>query len=224
MSDSSLIVMDLDGTLVDSAPDLIYATQRMLEELGRDPVEGEQIRAWVGNGVNVLVKRALTGSMQTEESPAGYNQAYRIFADLYAANLSQLSRVYPGVIEGLEALREQAFKLACMTNKHSRFTGSLLEQIGLAHYFQSVVCGDTYAERKPHPLPLLKTAEQFNIIPSRSVMVGDSKNDVQAGKAAGFLSVCVPYGYRIAGPIEELGADYVIDSLAELPSLLARVL
>ncbi len=222
MTRSRLIVIDLDGTLVDSAPDLVYATQKMLEQLGRESASAEQIRDWVGNGVNMLVKRALTGMKDPHENPSGFDSAYGIFAELYAANLSERSRLYPGVMEGLEELRKNAFVLACITNKHSRFAGNLLEKIGLARYFRSVVCGDTYEQRKPHPMPLLKTAEQFNIDPCRAVMVGDSTNDVKAARAAGFLSVCVPYGYRGQSSIEELGADHVIETIAELPALLLQ--
>lgn len=223
MTAPALVVIDLDGTLVDSAPDLMYATQRMLAQLDKPPVAADAIRAWIGNGVNMLVKRALTGKLEPAENPPGFEEAYRIFADIYADNLSKHSRLYPGVLEGLEKLRKQAFRLACLTNKHSRFTASLLEKLGVAEYFDAVVSGDTYAERKPHPLPLLKTAERFNIPPERSMMVGDSSNDVRAAKAAGFVSVVVPYGYRAEGPIEELGADHVIGSLAELPDLFLRV-
>ncbi len=221
MNRPQLIVIDLDGTLVDSAPDLTFAAQKMLEQLGRAPVTPEQIQDWVGNGVNVLVKRALTGEMDPGEEVSGFDQAYRIFADIYAANLSERSRVYPGVFEGLDALRHQDYLLACITNKHSSFTGSLLEKLGLAGYFRAVASGNTYEQRKPHPLPLLKTAERFNIDPGRAVMVGDSMNDVKAARAAGFRSVCVPYGYRGQTRVEELGADHVVGSLAELPALFA---
>ncbi|MGR9107433.1 MAG: phosphoglycolate phosphatase [Gammaproteobacteria bacterium] len=223
MSRAQLIVIDLDGTLVDSAPDLIDAVKSMLTRLGRAPLEFEddQIRNWIGNGIQMLVKRALTGGVDSNEDPPGFAHAYQIFSELYAANLSQHSRLYPGVVEGLEEMRQAGFVLACITNKHSRFTGSLLEKMGLAEYFREVVSGDTYAERKPHPLPLLKTAERFNINPCDSVMVGDSLNDVQAARSAGFVSVCVPYGYRGRYSVEELGADHVVESLAELPALFA---
>ncbi|MGH8551261.1 MAG: phosphoglycolate phosphatase [Methylococcales bacterium] len=221
MSRPQLIVIDLDGTLVDSAPDLVFAAQQMLEQLGREPVGAEQIRDWVGNGVNMLVKRVLAGKMDPDEKINGFDRAYRIFSDLYAANLSERSRLYPGVLEGLEELRREGFLLACITNKHSRFTGRLLEKVGLSGYFQAVVCGDTYEERKPHPLPLLKTAERFNIEARNAVMVGDSINDIRAARAAGFVSVCVPYGYKGRYTIEEIGADHVVESLAELPALFA---
>jgi phosphoglycolate phosphatase len=216
-----LIVIDLDGTLVDSAPDLAFAAQKMLEHLGMEPVTPEQIEDWVGNGVGMLVKRVLTGNRSPGEEVEGFDQAYRIFADIYAANLSERSRVYPGVFEGLDELWRQNYLLACITNKHSRFTGNLLEKLGLSRYFQAVASGDTYEQRKPHPLPLLKTAERFNIDPGRAVMVGDSMNDVKAARAAGFLSVCVPYGYRGQSRVDELGADHVVETLAELPALFA---
>ncbi|MCI0667724.1 MAG: phosphoglycolate phosphatase [Methylococcaceae bacterium] len=224
MARPRLVVIDLDGTLIDSAPDLIFAAQKMLEQLGQEPVGAEEIRNWIGNGVTMLVKRVLTRKIEPDEPVNGFDRAQQIFSDLYAANLSERSRLYPGVQEGLEELRREGFLLACITNKHSRFTGRLLEQIGLAGYFRSVVCGDTYEERKPHPMPLLKTAERFNIEPCEAVMVGDSINDVRAARAAGFLSVCVPYGYVGSYTVEELGADHVIESIAELPALLATAI
>lgn len=218
-----LIVIDLDGTLVDSVPDLAYAVGKMLEQLGREPVSGDQIRNWVGNGVNMLVKRVLAGKMNPEEQPVGFDQAYPVFSDIYAQNISQRSQLYPGVLDGLDRLTDEGFMLACITNKHSRFTHTLLEKIGLAGYFQSIACGDTYLERKPHPMPLLKTAERFNIDPCNALMVGDSMNDVRAARAAGFGCVCVSYGYSGQYTTEELKADYVVESLAQLPALLAAV-
>lgn len=214
-----LVVIDLDGTLIDSVPDLSYAVEKMLEQLDLESVDSDLIRTWVGNGVNMLVKRALTRKMDPEDNPDGFDQAYALFSDIYERNLSQRSRLYPGVNEGLQQLIDEGFILACITNKHSRFTHTLLEKIGLSGYFHSVVCGDTYKERKPHPMPLLKTAEQFNIAPSNAVMVGDSMNDIKAAKAAGFKSVCVPYGYIGNYTVEELQADHVIESLIELPEL-----
>lgn len=221
MTRPQLVVIDLDGTLIDSAPDLIFAVQQTLRELGLRPLDDGLIRNWIGNGVNMLVKRVLAGKQEPDETPPDFDRAYQIFSDLYAANLSERSRLYPGVLEGLEALRREGFLLACITNKHSRFTGQLLEKTDLSKYFRWVVCGDTYAERKPHPMPLLKTAERFNIDPHDAVMVGDSMNDVRAARAAGFVSVCVPYGYLGRYTVEELGADHVVESIAELPRLWA---
>jgi phosphoglycolate phosphatase len=212
-------MIDLDGTLVDSAPDMAFAVERMLERLGRNPVSPEKIRSWIGNGVSQLVQRALTGETNLQSQPEQFEQAYQVFSEVYEAHLSERSALYPGVVNGLEKLREEGMILACITNKHSRFTATLLERIGLARYFQSVACGDTYQQRKPHPMPLLKTAEQFNIAPRNAVMVGDSLNDIQAAKAAGFRSVCVPYGYIGDYTVDQLGADHVVESLADLPDL-----
>ena len=220
MSRTELVMIDLDGTLVDSAPEMVFAVERMLERLGRNPVSPEKIRSWIGNGVSKLVQRALTAEMNPQSQPEEFEQAYQVFSEVYEAHLSERSALYPGVVNGLEKLREDGMILACITNKHSRFTATLLERIGLARYFQSVACGDTYQRRKPHPMPLLKTAEQFNIAPRNAVMVGDSFNDIQAAKAAGFRSVCVPYGYIGDYTVDQLGADHVVESLADLPDLL----
>lgn len=216
-----LIVMDLDGTLIDSAPDLGYAIEKMLAALDKPAVSSRQVRDWIGNGMNMLVKRALTGKKNPEEHPEGFEHALQIFSDIYAQNISERGSLYPGVIEGLRQLQSDGFKLACLTNKHSKFTHRLLEKTGLSGFFDHIVCGDTYEQRKPHPLPLLKTAERFNVDPARSVMVGDSINDISAAKAAGFRAVCVPYGYMGDYTVDELAADHVVDSLAELPALFA---
>ena len=217
-----LIALDLDGTLVDSAPDLAYAVEQMLMRLEKPVVSHDQVRGWIGNGVNMLVKRALTGRMDAEEDPDGFDRALRVFSDIYEQNISDRGTLYPGVLDGLRQLKSDGFVLACLTNKHSRFTHSLLDKTGLSDFFELVVCGDTFEQRKPHPMPLLKTAERFNADPTASVMVGDSINDIEAARAAGFKAVCVPYGYMGGYSVDELAADHVVNSLTELPALFAQ--
>jgi phosphoglycolate phosphatase len=211
-----LMVFDLDGTLVDSAPDLAYSVDALLEKLNRPPAGIDNVRRWIGNGVPMLVKRALTGAMWPDGDPGGFREALPLFMALYAANVCQRSRLFDGVLEGLKAIRAGGYRTACLTNKQSRFTLPLLAQLGISDYFDYIGCGDQFDKHKPDPYPLLKTAERFSVAPEQCLMVGDSENDVQAARAAGFGIVCVPYGYRSCERVEDLRADGVIPTLAEL--------
>lgn len=218
MGKPDLIVFDLDGTLVDSAPDLAYSVDAMLIQLGRPAAGLEQVRGWIGNGVPMLVQRALTGEMWPAGEPEGFSEALVIFMEIYAANVCERSSLFDGVLDGLRGLKACDCRTACVTNKHSRFTMPLLDQLGVSGYLDFVGCGDQFEKHKPDPLPLLKTAEHFGASPERCIMVGDSANDVQAARAAGFGIFCVPYGYHRCARAEDLGADAMIGSLAELPA------
>jgi len=217
-----LIVFDLDGTLVDSAPDLAFCADSLLVSLGRAPAGEEGVRSWIGNGVPMLVRRALTGEMWPEEEPAGFDQALQRFLTLYGENVCERSRLYPGAVDGLRALSAQGYRLACLTNKRSDFTMPLLEKLGVASWLDYVGCGDQFEHPKPHPESLLKTAERFAVRPAQCLMVGDSENDVEAARAAGYGLVCVSYGYHHCERPEDLDADALIDSIAELPALLRK--
>ena len=217
-----LIVIDLDGTLVDSAPDLAFSIDRMLESLGL-PARGEdRVRLWVGNGAERLVQRALTGSMDGLPDAALFERAFPIFMEVYARNTSGRSRLYPGVLEGLGQLVAAGYHLACVTNKPERFTRPLLEALGLVSYFGVVVAGDTLPRKKPDPLPLQHAAGHFGASAPQSLMVGDSVSDVRAARAAGWDVVCVSYGYNHGTDIRAAGPDAVIDTLTQLPGLLAE--
>jgi phosphoglycolate phosphatase len=216
-----LLAFDLDGTLVDSAPDLAYCVDAMLERLGRKPAGEAQARAWIGNGVEMLIKRALTFELWPQETPEGFSEALACFMAFYADNLCERSRLYPGVREGLAALKAQGYKLACLTNKNSEFTLPLLEKLKIAQWFDYIGCGDQCEHRKPHPELLLKAAEALGVKPWQCILTGDSENDMEAGRAAGYACIAVPYGYRRCAHAEDLGADAVIESIADLPRLLA---
>ncbi len=220
MKRPEMVLIDLDGTLVDSVPDLTFCVDEMMQKLGL-PVRGEaRVRTWVGNGVERLVRRALTDSLDGEPDEELFQRAYPIFLRLYAENTSGRSRLYPGVREGLDYLRGAGFKLGCVTNKAEQFTLPLLADMGIRDYFAIVVSGDTLAEKKPHPLPLLHAAKFFGVEPANALMLGDSMSDVKAARAAGFNVVCMSYGYNHGIDIREANPDAVLDSMAELGTLL----
>jgi len=215
-----LILIDVDGTLVDSVPDLAYCVDSMMRELGM-PVHGEnKVREWVGNGVERLVRRALIGELEGEPDEDLFRKAYPLFLDCYAANTSARSCLYPGIRAGLDLLHSRDYVLGSVTNKATQFTVPLLKDLGVYEDFAVVVAGDTLDKKKPDPEPLLYAAERMGVHPSDCLMVGDSISDVKAARAAGFQVVCVPYGYNHGNDIRDANPDAVIDSLVQLDTLL----
>jgi len=222
MKKPQLILIDLDGTLVDSVPDLAFCVDAMLKGLGR-PARGEQqVRDWVGNGVERLVRRSLSGTLDGEPDEALFRQAYPAFLELYASNTSQRSRLYPGVREGIDYLKSAGYALGCVTNKAARFSEPLLKDLGIHENFGILISGDTLARKKPDPMPLLHAASHFGVEPGNAMMVGDSVSDVKAARAAGFQIVCMNYGYNHGMDIREADPDSVIGSLADLKGLLEQ--
>jgi phosphoglycolate phosphatase len=215
-----MILIDVDGTLVDSVPDLAYCVDEMMKRLGR-PVHGEQrVRNWVGNGVERLVRRALIGELDGEPEDAEFTQAYPIFLALYADNTSKRSLLYPGIREGLEYLKASSYRLGCVTNKAAQFTLPLLRDLGILDDFELVVSGDSLPKKKPDPMPLLHAAAHFGVLPTQALMIGDSQSDVKAARAAGFQIVCMSYGYNHGEDIRDYNPDAVIDSLIEIKRLI----
>lgn len=215
-----MILIDVDGTLVDSVPDLTFCVDEMMKALGR-PVHGEaRVRNWVGNGVERLVRRALIGQLDGEPSDADFEKAYPIFLDLYAENTSKRSCLYPGIREGLDYLKAMGYKLGCVTNKAAQFTLPLLRDLGVASDFSIIVSGDTLPQKKPDPAPLLHAAKFFGVDPAQALMVGDSVSDVKAARAAGFQIVCMSYGYNHGEDIRKSHPDAVLDALTEIRPLL----
>lgn len=211
-----MILIDVDGTLVDSVPDLAFCVDEMMQQLGREPWGETRVRDWVGNGVERLVSRALTGKLEGEPADDEFEKAYPIFLDLYADNTSKRSLLYPGVREGLDYLKAAGYALGCVTNKAAQFTIPLLKDLGVYDDFSIVVSGDTLEHKKPHPAPLLHAAEFFKVDPANALMVGDSVSDVKAARAAGFSVACVPYGYNHGEDIRVAKPDLVIESIAAL--------
>ncbi len=215
----SMVLIDVDGTLVDSVPDIAWCADEMLKQVGI-PARGEgRVRHWVGNGVERLVQRALTDSLDGDPDRELFEKAFPIFSELYAENSSRRSVLYPGVREGLVWLESQPLRIGCVTNKAERYTLPILADLGIADHFEIVVSGDTLQVKKPDPGPLLHVADFFGVDPEQSLMIGDSMSDVKASRAAGFSIVCMSYGYNHGEDIRDYNPDSVIDSMAELPSL-----
>jgi len=217
----SAIVIDLDGTLLDTAPELCLAANRMLRDMDYAPVSQELLASYIGNGISWLVKRALTGDMHATPDAALFEHALPIFEKHYTALLLQ-SKTFDGVIEGLDAMKAAGFRLGCITNKVARYTEPLLKGIGLAKYFEIVLSGDTLPEKKPHPLPLLHAAKFFGVPIEKLLLIGDSLNDTVAARAAGCPVFCVPYGYNHGEPVELLDLDAVIANLPAAMPLMKR--
>ncbi len=217
-----MILIDVDGTLVDSVPDLAFCVDEMMRKIGREPWGETRVRDWVGNGVERLVRRALIGALDGEPTDEEFEQAYPIFLDLYAENTSKRSLLYPGVREGLDYLKAAGYALGCVTNKAAQFTIPLLKDLGVYDDFSIVISGDTLEHKKPHPAPLLHAAEFFKVEPANALMVGDSISDVKAARAAGFTIACVPYGYNHGEDIRVASPDLVIENIAALRNALEQ--
>lgn len=217
-----MVLIDVDGTLVDSVPDLAFCVDAMMQQLGM-PVRGEAaVRQWVGNGVPRLVERALTNDLDGYPDAELLARAMPIFMALYAENTSKRSRLYDGVLEGLDFLQRCSdLKLGCVTNKAEQFTLPLLTDLGIVDRFEIIISGDSLPEKKPHPMPLLHAAAKLGVKPEDSVMIGDSKSDVKAARSAGFQIICMTYGYNHGEDIRHYSPDAVIDSMKELANLIS---
>lgn len=216
------VMIDLDGTLLDTAADLAAAANSMLRELGKSELPLETIQSYIGKGVQKLVKRALTGSFDEEPNVELFERAMPIYEREYAKTLYVNTRPYPGVLDGLNILREAGFHLACVTNKAEVFTLPLLRAAGLAEYFELTLSGDSLPRKKPDPMPLLHACTHFAILPSEMLLIGDSLNDAEAARAAGCHIFCVPYGYNEGRDVRELDCDAVVLSILDAARLIRK--
>jgi phosphoglycolate phosphatase len=212
------IVWDLDGTLVDSAPDLASALNTVLDMRGFFTLSINEVRAMIGNGVPKLVERGFN-AVGVRPDQAQLDELIAMFVKEYKACATDNTRPYPGVVEALQAIHAMNVPMGVCTNKPEAFTRQILEGLGLAKYFSNVVGGDTTSTRKPDPQPVLTCLRGLVAEPASSLMIGDSVHDVHAAHAAGVVVGVVPWGYRSA-PVEELGADFVIQDLTALPGLI----
>ena len=208
------VLIDLDGTLLETGPDIVAAANRMLAELGRPELAEARASEFIGKGVANLVTRCLQESGLPADDHA-VAVALALFERHYLAGVAERTRPYPGVVEGLEQLARMGMPLGCVTNKAAMFTLPLLERTQLARYFRIVVSGDTVEHKKPHPQPLLYAADALRVVPAGLLLIGDSANDVRAARAAGCPVFVVPYGYREGMSLESLAADRVVADLVE---------
>jgi len=211
-----LVMFDLDGTLVDSVPDLAVAVDNMLLELGRPAAGLDAVRVWVGNGARVLVRRALANDMDhSAVDEALTEQALTLFMDAYADS-HVFTVVYPGVRETLKWMQKRGVEMALITNKPERFVAPLLDELKLGRFFRWIIGGDTLPQQKPDPAALFHVMKMAGVPASQSLFVGDSRNDVLAAKAAGVACVALSYGYNHGRPIAEESPALVIDDLRTL--------
>lgn len=216
------VLIDLDGTLLDTIPDLAAAANLMLAELGRPSLDEALIRTFVGKGIPNLVERLLAAGSQHRAGTDQHARALEVYERCYESVNGSRTSIYPGVIEGLDALRGQGFPLACVTNKSARFTLPLLEATGLRGYFGEVVAGDALPRKKPAPDQLLHACVKLGVAPREMLMIGDSVNDAQAARAAGCPVFCVTYGYNEGQDVRLLDVDAIVDSLPEAARLVRK--
>ena len=208
-----LVLFDLDGTLLDSLPDLYAASVSMAHSLNIMGPSLHQVEQWVGNGAGVLVQRILANQCQPPATDPPLDIALQLFMEAYLQLGNRQSRLYDGVEVLLGELHQSGIRQGVITNKPSQFTQPLLLQFGILHYFDLVFAGDTFAEKKPHPMPLLKAAQQLGFRVEECLMIGDSSNDINAAKACGMPCAGVRGGYNHGRDIAECEPDWVLDCL-----------
>jgi phosphoglycolate phosphatase len=214
-----LLVFDLDGTLVDSVPDLRAAVNEMLRERGSRQLSLSEVKHLVGDGAPALVARALAAS---GTDPAGVSDALARFLEIYEANAVRLSRPYPDVRETLTALRRRGYRAAVCTNKPQRATMAVIEGLGFLPLFDGIAGGDRFSVKKPDPGHLLGLIGELGASVTATAMIGDNENDAAVAHAAGVPLVLMRYGYaRVA--LESLAADALLDHFADLPAALERL-
>ena len=216
------IAFDLDGTLVDSVPDLAEALRMTLVDLGKEPVTNEEVRNWIGNGVEIMVKRALSRNIIID--PELDNELYLIarmrFDEHYQNNGASKTQVYPGVLQTIKVLKNAGFTLGIVTNKPEQFIPNILADLKLAEYFTDIIGGDTLATNKPSPEGLQFLQQKHQLATQNMLMVGDSKNDILAAQNAAIASVGLTYGYNYGEPIASSNPSAVSNNFSDLLSLL----
>ena len=214
------ILFDLDGTLVDTAPDIASAVDATLRELEYPTLEDAQVRSFIGRGVDVLLHRALTRERDGRAGADEHARARERFLEHYAAHNGRTAKLYPGVREGIDHAKRLGIAMCCVTNKLQSFSEALLALTGLDRDFAFVQGGDALPKAKPDPLPLRHAASRLGFAPSECLMVGDSSNDAHAARAAGMPVVLVGYGYSEDLPVGEIDCDAVVASIADVVAAL----
>lgn len=212
------LCFDLDGTLVDSVPDITFSVNEMLQQLQLDMVDETVARTWIGNGAAKLIERALTHVMGEKPGNDILEKAKALFFTAYEKNIAVKTTLYPGCIEVLEHFYSQNIPLACVTNKPRKFTLPLLEKLGMADYFKALVCGDDLPTQKPDPAMLLEAIRQLAGESDKGYMIGDSETDIATANGAGTGAIYVSYGYNHGVSVEKY-QPICVDSLKQIPKL-----
>lgn len=207
------VLFDLDGTLLDTVPDLACSVNRMLSELGMPGLSEQMVATFVGRGIGKLVERSLGQAGGGSVSAEQLQSAMAIFEHCYGEESGRRSRPYPGVELGLRLLADAGMPMGVVTNKAARFTHGLIRTTGWERYFPVVVSGDTLAVKKPDPQPVRYACEQLCVAPGETLFIGDSRHDVAAGHGAGCTVWCVPYGYNEGESVESLECDDIVPDL-----------
>jgi len=217
-----VLIFDLDGTLIDSALDLALAINHMLITLNKTPFDESTIHTWVGNGAQILVQRALSGSIKINSNieDTYVAQALDIFLNYYAKHLCVKTQLYPQVHSTIHHLKQNGYTLAIVTNKPYAFVSPILECLGLANIFDIILGGDSLCEKKPHPMPLMHVAKQCKVTIQECIMIGDSKNDILAAKACNMHSIAVRYGYNYGESIASYKPNAIVDNFSEIQGII----
>lgn len=215
------VLIDLDGTLLDTVPDIAAAVNEMRAEFGESALSTETVAAYIGKGADVLVHRVLTGDPDGRAAPDQFERAKESFYRHYRRFNGHAALVFPGVPGALADLQARGFKLACVTNKPREFTLDLLERVGLVDYFEVVISGDDTVEKKPHAAPVLAACERLEVSPAEAVMIGDSENDLLSARAAGCRAILVEGGYNEGVAVGALPADAIVEALSDAVQLIA---
>ena len=216
------VIIDLDGTMVDTAPDFLFAINRMRAEFDLAQIDLDTIKRFIGKGSENLIQTVLAIDFSAAQIAQHFAGAMAAYQRHYLVINGDYSKLYPDVIEGLQAMRAHGLRLACVTNKPVAFTLPLMEKKGLASYFDVVYGGDSFARKKPDPIALLQVCSDFNLSPSQVLAIGDSSNDAQAARAANCPVLLLPYGYNHGEAIQNVESDGIVISLLEAARLFSR--
>ena len=216
------VIIDLDGTMVDTAPDFLVAINHMRAEFDLAPINLDTIKRFIGKGSENLIHTVLAIDFSATQIAQYFAAAMEVYQRHYLAINGDYSKLYPDVIEGLQVMRALGLRLACVTNKPIAFTVPLMEKKGLASYFNVVYGGDSFVRKKPDPIALLQVCTDFNLPPSQVLAIGDSSNDAQAARAANCPVLLLPYGYNHGEALQNVESDGIVISLLEAARLFSR--
>lgn len=216
------VILDLDGTMLDTAKDLAQTVNRMRHDLALAPLAPATITSFVGKGAEHLVRCALQTNLSEVETEQVHARAMRLFNQHYHDVNGKFATLYPDVLEGLQAMRAQGLRLACVTNKPLTYTLPLMAQTGLHDYFDIIYGGDSFTKKKPDPMAMLQVFVDFAFAPAEMVAIGDSINDAQAARAAGCSILMVPYGYNHGQSVQEIDSDGIVSSLLEAAQFISH--